>query len=60
VVSPGAIIAGDPIEIVYRPDHAVTISMAFRALMIDRDLMPRLLEAGDDLDPELRQSAMVR
>src|SRR5829696_5410834 len=60
VVSPGAIIAGDPIEIVRRPDHEVTIGLAFRALMIDRNLLPRLLEAGDDLDPELRQSALVR
>lgn len=60
VVSPGAIVTGDPIEIVHRPDHEVTIGMAFRALMTDRDLMPRLLEAGDDLDPELRQSALVR
>jgi hypothetical protein len=34
--------------------------MAFRALTTDRDLMPRLLEAGDDLDPEPRQSALVR
>jgi MOSC domain-containing protein YiiM len=60
VVSRGAIVAGDPIQIVHRPEHGVTIGFAFRALMIDRDLMPRLLEAGDDLDPELRNSALLR
>ena len=60
VLSAGTILAGDPIEIVHRPDHEVTIGLAFHALMIDRDLMPRLLEAGDDLDPELRESALVR
>ncbi len=59
VVSPGAIVTGDPIEIVHHPDHDVTIAMAFRALTTDRDLMPRLLEAGDDLDPDLRRSVLA-
>ncbi len=59
VVSPGAIVARDPIAVVYRPGHEVTIGMAFRALMTDRDLLPRLLEAGDDLDAELRESALA-
>jgi MOSC domain-containing protein YiiM len=60
VVSPGAIVARDAITVVYRPHHEVTIGMAFRALMTDRDLLPRLLEAGDDLDTELRESALAR
>ena len=57
VVAPGTIRAGDPIEVVHRPDHHVTISMAFRATTTDRALLPRLLEAGDDLDPALRRAA---
>ena len=57
VVTPGTIRAGDPIEVVHRPDHHVTISMAFRATTTDRSLLPRLLEAGDDLDPALRRAA---
>ena len=57
VVTPGTIRAGDPIEVVHRPDHHVTISMAFRATTTDRALLPRLLEAGDDLDPALRRAA---
>ena len=54
VVRPGSIQAGDPIEVVHRPDHDVTVSLFFRALMIDRELLPRLLAAGDDLDAEVR------
>jgi MOSC domain-containing protein YiiM len=56
VVTPGTVRAGDPIEVIYRPDHDVTISMAFRATTTDRALLPRLLEAGDDLDPALRRA----
>jgi MOSC domain-containing protein YiiM len=56
VVTPGTIRAGDPIDVVHRPDHDVTISMAFRATTTERALLPRLLEAGDDLDPALRRA----
>jgi MOSC domain-containing protein YiiM len=54
VVVPGFIEAGDPIEIRHRPDHAVTISLAYRAMTTARELLPELLAAGDDLIPELR------
>jgi hypothetical protein len=40
----------------HRPDHDVTISLAFRATTTERALLPRLLEAGDDLDPALRRA----
>jgi MOSC domain-containing protein YiiM len=56
VITPGTIRAGDAIEIVHRPDHDVTISMAFRATTTQRALLPRLLDAGDDLDPALRHA----
>ena len=58
VITPGTIRAGDSIEVVHRPDHDVTISLAFRATTTERALLPRLLEAGDDLDPSLRQAAL--
>jgi MOSC domain-containing protein YiiM len=58
VVTPGTIRAGDPIEVVHQPDHDVTIAVAFRASTTERALLPRLLEAGDDLDPSLRQAAL--
>ena len=60
VVTPGFISAKDPIEVIHRPAHDVTVAMAFRATTTERDLLPRLLEAGDDLDPELRQSALTK
>jgi MOSC domain-containing protein YiiM len=52
VVTPGTIRGGDPVEVSFRPDHDVTVSMVFLAITIDRDLMPRLLAAQEYLDPE--------
>jgi MOSC domain-containing protein YiiM len=54
VISPGFIRAGDRIDVAYRPEHDVTISLVFRAELTDRDLLPRLLAAGDHLHPETR------
>ena len=54
VIVPGQIRAGDPIEVVHRPDHDVTVSLFFRSQLTNRDLLPRLLPAGDDLDPGTR------
>ena len=34
---------GDPIEVLDRPDHGVTVELAFRALTTDPDLRERLL-----------------
>ncbi|MGV9252478.1 MOSC domain-containing protein [Streptomyces sp. NPDC003697] len=52
VVEPGEIQAGDPIEVVHRPDHDVTVALQFRAVTTDRALLPRLLAAGTALHPE--------
>ncbi|MCX4586439.1 MOSC domain-containing protein [Streptomyces sp. NBC_01481] len=57
VVEPGEIRAGDPIEIVHRPDHEVTVGMAFRAETTERTLLPKVLAAGDALHPELLRAA---
>jgi MOSC domain-containing protein YiiM len=59
VIEPGPVQAGDPIEIVSRPGHDVTIAMTFRALTIEPDLLPRLLVA-DALPRELRDLARRR
>jgi MOSC domain-containing protein YiiM len=58
VVTPGSIRAGDTVQIVHRPAHDVTVALSFRALMIQHDLLPQLLAAGDDLLPELREAAL--
>jgi MOSC domain-containing protein YiiM len=59
VVEPGEIQAGDPIEIVHRPDHDVTVALSFRALTMEPDLLPRLLVA-DALPEELKDLARRR
>ncbi|MEP6696978.1 MAG: MOSC domain-containing protein [Pseudonocardiales bacterium] len=47
VVTTGTVAAGDPIEVVQRPGHEVTVGEVFRARTGERDLVPRLLEAAE-------------
>jgi MOSC domain-containing protein YiiM len=56
VVQEGQVTVGDAIEVVRRPDHGITVTTMFKALTIDRDLLPSLLDAGDDLIPEARDA----
>jgi len=55
VITPGTVGAGDPIVVVRRPDHQVSVALVYRATTTERDLLPELLAAGDDLPDELRQ-----
>lgn len=57
VVEPGEIRAGDPVEVVHRPAHGITVATAFRAETVERGLLPTLLAAGDTLHPELLRTA---
>ncbi|MFJ2560226.1 MULTISPECIES: MOSC domain-containing protein [unclassified Streptomyces] len=57
VITPGEIRAGDPIEVVHRPDHEVTVSLAFRAVTTERELLPRILAAGEALHGEELRTA---
>ncbi|WP_236983577.1 MULTISPECIES: MOSC domain-containing protein [Mycobacterium] len=59
VIHPGTVCAGDSIRIAYRPDHDVTVALAFRAKMTEPDLLPRLL-AADALSAELKMLARRR
>jgi MOSC domain-containing protein YiiM len=59
VVCPGQVCKGDEIEVVSRPDHDVDVGLSFRALTTSRELLPRLLEAGEHLEPELRDLALA-
>lgn len=52
VVEPGPVEAGDRVEVVHRPDHGVRASDVFLATMTRHDLLPGLLVAADDLEPE--------
>ncbi|MFC1409084.1 MOSC domain-containing protein [Streptacidiphilus sp. N1-12] len=44
VITPGEIRAGDPITVLSRPDHGVTSGVVFRALTLEPELLPRLLD----------------
>jgi MOSC domain-containing protein YiiM len=57
VITPGTIQGGDPIAVIHRPAHDVTVELSFRALMVQHDLLPELLSAGDDLPEEMRAGA---
>lgn len=57
VIAPGAVRAGDPVEIVHRPDHEVTAALQFRAVTTERTLLPALLAAGEALHPEALRKA---
>ncbi|MBG0853110.1 MOSC domain-containing protein [Streptomyces spinoverrucosus] len=57
VIASGEVRASDPIEIVHRPDHDVTVALQFRAVTTERALLPRLLAAGEALHPEAWDAA---
>jgi MOSC domain-containing protein YiiM len=59
VVSSGEIRGGDPIEIIHRPDHDVTIGVTFRAMTREPDLLPRLAGVAE-LPAEARAMATRR
>lgn len=59
VIQPGEIRTGNPVEIVHRPDHDVTVALAFRAMTTERPLQPRLLAVGGALHSELRTWALA-
>ena len=52
VVRAGTVRSGDPIRVVFSPDHDVTVGTLFRATTTRRDLLPELLAARDYLQPE--------
>lgn len=59
VIEAGEIRAGDAVEIVARPDHEVSVAVAFRALTLEPELLPRLL-AADALPADVREAARRR
>ncbi|MGY1688776.1 MOSC domain-containing protein [Geodermatophilus sp. SYSU D01105] len=45
VLETGEIGAGDPVDVVHRPDHGVTVGLAFRAYTTQKHRLPDLLPA---------------
>lgn len=60
VVTPGPVRVGDPVEIVHRPAHDVTIGLVFRALTLEPALLPSLLAAEPDLTEYVRERVLRR
>jgi MOSC domain-containing protein YiiM len=56
VVSPGQVSAGDPLTVVHRPTHGVTVAQVFRAITREPDLLPSIL-AADQLPDEIKELA---
>lgn len=60
VVTPGEVRAGDPVSVLHRPTHGVTIAAAFHAYLTEPELLPALAEVEglpDDLRQTLRERA---
>ena len=53
IVGEGDVQAGDPVEIVHRPDHEVTVALAIEALLVDLSRVPELEPARADMLPKL-------
>jgi MOSC domain-containing protein YiiM len=53
VVAPGTLQAGDPVAVVHRPDHDVTVGMVFEIALRDRARLAELDPARADMNPEL-------
>ncbi|MDI1465725.1 MOSC domain-containing protein [Catellatospora sp. KI3] len=59
VVEPGEVRAGDEVTVVHRPDHDVTIALTFRALTLEAELLPRLVDI-EQLPASVREKAAAR
>ena len=59
VVTPGTIRAGDPVEVVHRPTHDLTVGDTFRALTTEPALLPRLVDV-EALPAYIRERAIRR
>ncbi|MCX4527594.1 MULTISPECIES: MOSC domain-containing protein [unclassified Streptomyces] len=52
VIEEGAVRPGDRVEVLYRPDHEVTVGFWFRAFTTERALLPRTAAAGAAMEPQ--------
>ena len=55
VARPGEVRSGDPISVVHRPAHGVTVAQVFRALTLEPELLPSILAADGLLDETKKQ-----
>jgi len=57
VVEEGEVRADDPIEIVHRPDHDITVDLLFRAATLERTLLPSTLVAAQWMESGFLETA---
>jgi MOSC domain-containing protein YiiM len=60
VLETGVVGAGDPVEVVHRPDHGVTIGVAFRAYTTQKHRLPELVPALRYLPERTRDKVAAR
>jgi MOSC domain-containing protein YiiM len=53
VPTPGTLQAGDPVEIVHRPEHDVTVALVLEVALLARERLRELDPARGDMNPEL-------
>ncbi|MFJ8658045.1 MOSC domain-containing protein [Streptomyces sp. NPDC093795] len=53
VIVPGEIRAGDPVTVVHRPEHDITVALLHRAATAERTLLPRTLVAAEWMESGL-------
>ncbi len=58
VVEPGEVRAGDPIDVIHRPGHDVTVSLLFRAATMERALLPLTRPAVDWMESGFRDTVL--
>ncbi|MGH3186475.1 MAG: MOSC domain-containing protein [Streptosporangiaceae bacterium] len=59
VVESGHACAGDTIDVVHRPGHDVTVSLLFRAVTLERGLLPLTLPAVDRMESGFREMVLA-
>lgn len=57
VLRPGTLRAGDPVDVLHRPDHPVTVASLFRAVTTERKRLPDVLVAAAWMEREQREIA---
>ncbi|MFI2733264.1 MOSC domain-containing protein [Streptomyces sp. NPDC018711] len=53
VIVPGEVRAGDPITVLHRPDHDITVARLHRAATTERDQLPAMLAAAEWMESGL-------
>ncbi|TQR87133.1 MOSC domain-containing protein [Mycobacterium hodleri] len=59
VIEQGTVSGGDRVDVVERPSHGVTIGLVYRALLLEKDLLPEILVA-DALPEDIKALARKR